>query len=376
MKDKKQQNEKKPKSRLVSFCVSATALILVFAVCFTFLIFSTDVVINIDMQNSTNYDVVKPTSVSVTIQQVENVAQNPSAENGAGDGMPVVPPDNTGITPPPNTTPIVDKDLKDWVDNCPIKFSNTQKQDTLALMYYVMNKNGYSDEQISGVLGNICCEGNVGRFEGIPYGHHSKDCKNGKVSSCYYENSWSNASIYSNFTDYTVAKYGNKAHEYSEIYSNKVAQNEGMTWEQLRTMFSATAPLSVAVYGFGSIQMTSGTYHTNFVNFIDSNGLSGTTDFYTIAEMETSNLLIKLSDFFNQNTPSGYSNLHKNCQFTLGSLQSSLGATTGARAEVVESSAVFFTQVEIGWHYKYLDENKRRAGIALTCYDDIKAAGY
>lgn len=369
MKDKKQQNEKKPKSRLVSFCVSATALILVFAVCFTFLIFSTDVVINIDMQNSTNYDVVKPTSVSVTIQQVESVTQNPSTGNGVGDGTPAVPPDNIGITPPPNTTPIVDKDLKDWVDNCPIKFSNTQKQDTLALMYYVMNKNGYSDEQISGVLGNVCIEGSVGRFEYIPYGIHGgwKD---------YYANSWSKPSIYETFTKYTLSNNGNQSREYSEIYSNKVVQDTGRSWEDLTTMFNASVNSGVYLYGFGCIQFTDPSYHKNFLNFIQSNSLTGLTDFYTVAEMETSNLIIQSAKYFNQNTPTTYSSMCKNSKCTVAQVQSAVGYTSGPEAEVIEAASIFYCRVERVSGGETVANIQKRAEWGVTCYHDIKAAGY
>lgn len=363
MKKQKQQKQNKPKSGLASFCVSVTALILVFAVCFIFLIFSTDVVINVDIQTRANTEVVRPTQVSITIQKVEDL----TGSNGSGDGTPNPPPDNTGVTPPPGTTPVIDKELKEWVDNCPITFP--QKQKTLALVYYVMNKNGYSNPQISAVLGNICCEGDVGRFEGIPYG------KTGGYNN-YYENSWRVASIYNNFTDFTVSRYGNKSHEYAEIYSYKIAQDQGMTWEQLKTMFSATAPLAVNVYGFGCIQFTSGTYHKNFLDFININALTGATDFYTVAEMETSNLCKRCCDVFNQNTPSGYSGLHSNCQFTVAQLQNSMGYTSGEKAELVEATAVFFTKVEIGKGYKTLAENKRRAEVAVSCYDAIKAAGY
>lgn len=276
-----------------------------------------------------------------------------------------------------NMTVPVDGDLKEFIASNAIDFSSMgiskTKQEAFLAMYYTLNKEGYSNQIISGILGNIAAEGNISQFEGIPYGYYTEDCQ-------YYKNSWACEAIYKQFPN----KSGGKPErEYSTTYSNKQAFNiNGLTLDDLRKMLSIDESVATfgnkAVFGFGTIQATVPSKKIRYVTVIDSLGnlnAAVTQDIcYVIEAGGVKNTALAV---FPDKTsiPDECSNL-KNNGNTYDKIISAVGVDDPALKDVCKVAAYWGAGYEVFYGFKKLDKLAGRANLGCQAYQCIKKAGF
>lgn len=271
----------------------------------------------------------------------------------------------------------VDGELKEFIASNAIDFSSMgiskTKQEAFLAMYYTLNKEGYSNQIISGILGNIAAEGNISQFEGIPYGYYTDDCE-------YYKNSWACEAIYKQFPN----KSGGKPErEYSTTYSNKQAFSiNGLTLNDLRKMLSIDESVATfgnkAVFGFGTIQATVPSKKIRYVTVIDSLGnlnAAVTQDVcYVIEAGGVKNTALAVFPDKN-NIPSECTNLRKHGN-TYDKIISRVGVDDPALKDVCKVAAYWGAGYEVFYGFTNLDKLAGRANLGCQAYQCIKKSGF
>ena len=148
------KNEKKPHSRFISFCMTTVACLLLLCVAYTFVIFKTDTVINVDEQsafNSANFD---RTDVTTSVLDANESDDGSGGGNGGGSNPP------PGV-PTPQPTPITPDASKKAI-------------------YDFLKSLNYDDIAIAGIMGNM--EHESGCLPGTTQSHTHDDADN---TYCY-----------------------------------------------------------------------------------------------------------------------------------------------------------------------------------------------
>ena len=127
----KNKKRKEQRSSIIKYCVTTVACLLLFCVAYIYLVFGTDVVINVDDQSSYNPANFDRISVQHIISEVED--NNP----GIND-----PDDGSGNNPPPG------------VPN-PGPVNPIPADETVKKVYKFLSGLGYSDTMCAGIMGNI-----------------------------------------------------------------------------------------------------------------------------------------------------------------------------------------------------------------------------
>ena len=154
---------------------------------------------------------------------------------------------------------------------------SSDKQEALRAIYYTLHNAGYSNTIIAGIMGSICTEGNIGQFEGIPYGS-TAGYQN------YHERTWNYPEYYLQFPHkYTnlellaVGKVGkfpevkvSAAHEYANSYSyKKLWEIPDFTVEEFKIMLNVGISDNVIIFGVGVLQSTDPSKHQDYIDAID-----------------------------------------------------------------------------------------------------------
>lgn len=143
----KQSKPKKQRSKFISFCVWAIALLLLFSLVFVFYLFKTDILFDYTKYDAQALHMYQSVSVATVIEQVETAeqptpdinntpvpGQNPTGQNPTG------PTPNTP-TPPGPTLPPAGEILT---------VNEVEKE-----VYKFLRSVGYSDATTAGIMGNI-----------------------------------------------------------------------------------------------------------------------------------------------------------------------------------------------------------------------------
>ena len=140
----KQSKPKKQRSKFISFCVWAIALLLLFSLVFIFYLFKTDILFDYTKYDAQALHMYQSVSVATVIEQVETEEQpTPDINNTSAPGQtPVVPnPTPSGPTPPGPTLPPAGEILT---------VNEVEKE-----VYKFLRSLGYSDATTAGIMGNI-----------------------------------------------------------------------------------------------------------------------------------------------------------------------------------------------------------------------------
>lgn len=269
-----------------------------------------------------------------------------------------------------NSTKVVDGDLEDFINSKPIDFTmyelnaDEQKQRGMLAVYYVLNKAGYSNELIAGVLGNVLAEGTTGIFENIPYGSTKYD---------YYKNSWSVEKYYSQFVNKSG---GPQDKEYSVTYANKQVFNINLTGTELKTMLNVGMNEGVAVFGYGPLQATSKYWHTQYINAVDSLNISSAKINESVALQLDATVVKGAADsHFKSGLPSEPRNMAKYGN-TYAKVCQKVGVTEESLKTAVSAGAYWAAAVEVCSGYNTIEKLTARGNSAARCYQAIKACGY
>ena len=140
----KQSKPKKQRSKFISFCVWAIALLLLFSLVFIFYLFKTDILFDYTKYDAQALHMYQSVSVATVIEQVETEEQpTPDINDTPAPGQnPVVPnPTPSGPTPPGPTLPPAGEILT---------VNEVEKE-----VYKFLRSLGYSDATTAGIMGNI-----------------------------------------------------------------------------------------------------------------------------------------------------------------------------------------------------------------------------
>ena len=136
----KQSKPKKQRSKFISFCVWAIALLLLFSLIFIFYLFKTDILFDYTKYDAQALHMYQSVSVATVIEQVET-AEQPSVLTPPGQN-PVVPNPTPSVpTPPGPTLPPAGEILT---------VNEVEKE-----VYKFLRSVGYSDATTAGIMGNI-----------------------------------------------------------------------------------------------------------------------------------------------------------------------------------------------------------------------------
>lgn len=195
----KQSKPKKQRSKFISFCVWAIALLLLFSLVFTFYLFKTDILFDYTKYDAQALHMYQSVSVATVIEQVETAEQptpdinNTPApgQNPAGPGQtptpsgttptPSVPaptptptPTPSGPTPPGPTLPPAGEILT---------VNEVEKE-----VYKFLRSVGYSDATTAGIMGNIKKESGMSTTIVNEYAkgkHHTPSNIDECTTTCY-----------------------------------------------------------------------------------------------------------------------------------------------------------------------------------------------
>lgn len=140
----KQSKPKKQRSKFISFCVWAIALLLLFSLVFVFYLFKTDILFDYTKYDAQALHMYQSVSVATVIEQVETAEQpTPDINNTPVPGQnPAVPaPAPNTPTPPGPTLPPAGEILT---------VNEVEKE-----VYKFLRGLGYSDATTAGIMGNI-----------------------------------------------------------------------------------------------------------------------------------------------------------------------------------------------------------------------------
>lgn len=140
----KQSKPKKQRSKFISFCVWAIALLLLFSLVFIFYLFKTDILFDYTKYDAQALHMYQSVSVATVIEQVETAEQpTPDINNTPAPGQnPVVPNPTPSVpTPPGPTLPPAGEILT---------VNEVEKE-----VYKFLRSLGYSDATTAGIMGNI-----------------------------------------------------------------------------------------------------------------------------------------------------------------------------------------------------------------------------
>lgn len=140
----KQSKPKKQRSKFISFCVWAIALLLLFSLVFTFYLFKTDILFDYTKYDAQALHMYQSVSVATVIEQVETAEQpTPDISNTPAPGQNPAGPNPTpsGPTPPGPTLPPAGEILT---------VNEVEKE-----VYKFLRSVGYSDATTAGIMGNI-----------------------------------------------------------------------------------------------------------------------------------------------------------------------------------------------------------------------------
>lgn len=140
----KQSKPKKQRSKFISFCVWAIALLLLFNLVFTFYLFKTDILFDYTKYDAQALHMYQSVSVATVIEQVETAEQpTPDINNTPAPGQNTVVPNPTPSvpTPPGPTLPPAGEILT---------VNEVEKE-----VYKFLRGLGYSDATTAGIMGNI-----------------------------------------------------------------------------------------------------------------------------------------------------------------------------------------------------------------------------
>lgn len=140
----KQFKPKKQRSKFISFCIWAIALLLLFSLVFTFYLFKTDILFDYTKYDAQALHMYQCVSVATVIEQVETEEQpTPDINNTPAPGQNPAGPNSTpsGPTPPGPTLPPAGEILT---------VNEVEKE-----VYKFLRSLGYSDATTAGIMGNI-----------------------------------------------------------------------------------------------------------------------------------------------------------------------------------------------------------------------------
>ena len=140
----KQSKPKKQRSKFISFCVWAIALLLLFSLVFIFYLFKTDILFDYTKYDAQALHMYQSVSVATVIEQVETEEQpTPDINNTPAPGQNPAGPNPTpsGPTPPGPTLPPAGEILT---------VNEVEKE-----VYKFLRSLGYSDATTAGIMGNI-----------------------------------------------------------------------------------------------------------------------------------------------------------------------------------------------------------------------------
>lgn len=139
----KQSKPKKQRSKFISFCVWAIALLLLFSLVFVFYLFKTDILFDYTKYDAQALHMYQSVSVATVIEQVETEEQpTPDINNTPVPGQnPAGPTTPTTPTPPGPTLPPAGEILT---------VNEVEKE-----VYKFLRSLGYSDATTAGIMGNI-----------------------------------------------------------------------------------------------------------------------------------------------------------------------------------------------------------------------------
>ena len=140
----KQSKPKKQRSKFISFCVWAIALLLLFSLVFIFYLFKTDLLFDYTKYDAQALHMYQSVSVATVIEQVETEEQpTPDINNTPAPGQNPAGsnPTPSGPTPPGPTLPPAGEILT---------VNEVEKE-----VYKFLRSLGYSDATTAGIMGNI-----------------------------------------------------------------------------------------------------------------------------------------------------------------------------------------------------------------------------
>ena len=140
----KQSKPKKQRSKFISFCVWAIALLLLFSLVFIFYLFKTDILFDYTKYDAQALHMYQSVSVATVIEQVETEEQpTPDINNTPAPGQNPAGPNPTpsSPTPPGPTLPPAGEILT---------VNEVEKE-----VYKFLRSVGYSDATTAGIMGNI-----------------------------------------------------------------------------------------------------------------------------------------------------------------------------------------------------------------------------
>lgn len=140
----KQSKPKKQRSKFISFCVWAIALLLLFSLVFIFYLFKTDILFDYTKYDAQALHMYQSVSVATVIEQVETAEQpTPDISNTPAPGQNPAGPNPTPSvpTPPGPTLPPAGEILT---------VNEVEKE-----VYKFLRSLGYSDATTAGIMGNI-----------------------------------------------------------------------------------------------------------------------------------------------------------------------------------------------------------------------------
>ena len=140
----KQSKPKKQRSKFISFCVWAIALLLLFSLVFTFYLFKTDILFDYTKYDAQALHMYQSVSVATVIEQVETAEQpTPDINNIPAPGQNPAGPNTTPNTPtPPGPTLPPAGEI--------LTVNEVEKE-----VYKFLRSLGYSDATTAGIMGNI-----------------------------------------------------------------------------------------------------------------------------------------------------------------------------------------------------------------------------
>ena len=140
----KQSKPKKQRSKFISFCVWAIALLLLFSLVFTFYLFKTDILFDYTKYDAQALHMYQSVSVATVIEQVETEEQpTPDISNTPAPGQ-----NPAGLTPTPNTPTPPGPTLPPAGEILTV--NEVEKE-----VYKFLRSLGYSDATTAGIMGNI-----------------------------------------------------------------------------------------------------------------------------------------------------------------------------------------------------------------------------
>lgn len=143
----KQSKPKKQRSKFISFCVWAIALLLLFSLVFVFYLFKTDILFDYTKYDAQALHMYQSVSVATVIEQVETEEQpTPDINNTPVPGQNPAGPNTTPTTPNTPTPPGPTLPPAGEI----LTVNEVEKE-----VYKFLRSVGYSDATTAGIMGNI-----------------------------------------------------------------------------------------------------------------------------------------------------------------------------------------------------------------------------